>query len=407
MALNVSDITIRLGNEDDFEKVVEIMNTNFHDAPFFAWIADDPDERSKLTREFFKLHMKLGLTKGTVNIAECADQGVVGAAIWSPKGTLDAVANSEIQQFAGAYAPRFQLLVDTFQEHYPPATTFEHLMWISVHPAVHGRGVGGKLLSYRLDELDRLGKPAYLEATTRLSARGAYERAGFQPIGEPIRLPRGVTGFPMWRNPRGPSDAPAAYRLEGDHETDKMTHFGGYRWWILDIRDGKALLLCDQVAEKRNYHERHEATTWADCSLRRYLNETFYTTFSEADRSRILETRLSNMNNPWFGTNGGRDTTDKIFILSIDEAVKYLGDSGQYKNKSPNSRYFINDDFNDVRKSVSSDSLPSSWWLRSPGNNPDFASCVTVEGRIAVSGDFVNRDYFFVGGFRPAIWISM
>jgi len=141
--------------------------------------------------------------------------------------------------------------------------------------------------------------------------------------------------------------------------------------------------------------------------LRHYMNNEFYNTFSDADKSRILETKLSNMNNPWFGTNGGRDTEDKIFILSIDEAVRYLGDSGQFKNKNPDSKFFINDSFNGIRKAASDDDLPSSWWLRTPGNNPNFASCVTIEGRIAVSGDFVNRDYFFIGGFRPAMWIQL
>jgi len=285
---------------------------------------------------------------------------------------------------------------------------YEHLVVISVHPKAHGRGAGGKLLSHRLNELDKIGMPAYLEATTRQSARGAYERAGFQPVGDPIRLPRGVQGFPMWRNPVEPGVKPAAYTLEDDHHgTDKVMLFGGYRWWILSSRDGRALLLCDHVIEKKCYHDKYEPVTWADCTLRSYMNETFYNTFSEEDKARIQETNLSNTYNPWFGTNGGRDTKDKIFILGIKDLVTYLGDSGQYKNKNPDSKFFINDRFNGIRKAVSDDNLPSSWWLRTPGSNPSFASCVTIEGRIAVSGDFVNRDYFFVGGFRPAMWISL
>ena len=407
MSVNVSDITIRTANEGDITTVVELMNSNFPDTPFFQWTIESPEQRAQVTKEFFKVHMDLGLKKGTVNIAECKDMGVVGAAIWCPKGALDTEANSRLQKSAGKHAPRFQLLIDTFQEHYPPAATFEHLMWISVDPNCHGRGVGGKLLRHRLNELDQKGIPAYLEATTRQSARGAYERAGFQPIGDPIRLPRGVEAFPMWRPPQLQDKTPVAFDIEDINDTTKTMFFGGHRWWVLDVTDGKALLLCDHVVEKKSYHDNYEPVTWADCALRRHLNDSFFNAFNETDKTRILDTLVSNANNPWFGTNGGRDTTDKVFILSIEEVVKYLGDSGQCKNKNPDSNFFINDKFNNVRKSVSDDNLPSSWWLRSPGSNPGFAACVTIEGRITVSGDFVNRDYFFAGGYRPAMWISI
>ena len=406
MSEKLSDLTIRLANESDTEAVVEIMTINFQDAEFVSWVAEDPNERKRVLKDYFRLLMRVGLNKGTINIAECEDLGILGAAIWSPKGSMSEEDDIELMRFTGEHAPRFQMLGDTLAEHYPP-TMYEHLIVISVHPKAQGRGAGGKLLSHRLNELDKMGMPAYLEATTRQSARGAYERAGFQPVGDPIRLPRGVQGFPMWRYPREPGDAPVAYTLDDEHDSGKIMQFGGHRWWVLSERDNKALLLCDHVLEKHCYHDKHEAVTWADCSLRHYMNNDFYNTFNAADKSRILETKLSNMNNPWFGTNGGRDTEDKIFILSIEEAALYLGDSGQFKNKNPDSKFFINDSFNGIRKAVSDDNLPSSWWLRTPGNDPRFASCVTIEGRIAVSGDFVNRDYFFIGGFRPAMWISL
>ncbi|MDR2577884.1 MAG: GNAT family N-acetyltransferase [Chitinispirillales bacterium] len=406
MAVKASDITIRPGNESDCEPVVALLNTNFRDTPFFTWAVDDPDERSKVASGFYRLHMKLGLKKGTVHIAENSNKQMVGAAIWSPNNSLDDEAYNEIQGFAGVHTPRIQLLIDTLRKSYPPVDRYEHLMWISIHPAAHGGGVGSKLINHRLSELDKMGVPAYLEATTRLAGLGIYERMGFLLAGAPIRLPGGLQWFPMWRSVRKPSVAPAANELGGDgHETDKMMQFGGRNWRVLDVQDGKALLLSERVMEMRRYHEKYEDTTWADCTLRQYLNETFYNTFSEADRSRILETQLSNKNNPWFGTNGGRDTADKIFLLSVEEAVKYLGDSGACKNRNPNAKYAINDDFNDARRAISSDSQSVSWWLRSPGLSPDFASAVTEEGFLGICGDFVNRGS--VVGYRPAMWVSV
>ena len=59
-----------------------------------------------------------------------------------------------------------------------------------------------------------------------------------------------------------------------------------------------------------------------------YLNGEFYNRFSENEKARIAETRVITNNNPWRqNINGGEDTTDKIFLLSIEEVVEHLGDS--------------------------------------------------------------------------------
>ena len=51
--------------------------------------------------------------------------------------------------------------------------------------------------------------------------------------------------------------------------------------------------------------------------------------------------------------------------------------------------------------------VASGWWLRTAGNNPSLAVNVSSDGRIAVSGDFVNRCNETHGGLRPALWLQL
>ena len=73
------------------------------------------------------------------------------------------------------------------------------------------------------------------------------------------------------------------------------------------------------------YNEEWTDVTWETCTLRTWLNEDFYTTaFSKKERGYIAETLVKNEDNPEYGTVGGNDTRDKVFLLSIGEATTYF-----------------------------------------------------------------------------------
>jgi len=122
---------------------------------------------------------------------------------------------------------------------------------------------------------------------------------------------------------------------------DKI-NFNKFKWLVLDIKDGKALIITEGIIEHRRYHDAYKEITWAECSLRKYLNGEFYDRFSAADQSRIIPAINKNHDNQWYGTKGGEDTKDKIFLLSLEEvSCKYFGDSSS-KLYSPrkNQRYW-------------------------------------------------------------------
>ena len=182
--------------------------------------------------------------------------------------------------------------------------------------------------------------------------------------------------------------------------------FGAYKWVVLDIQNDKALIITKEPVILKPYHDQRTEVTWENCTLRQYLNGEFFDRFRIMEKPRIAETCLRNADNQWFGTPGGNDTTDKIFILSLEEVVKYFGDSGQLLNGNPNHIDQIFDKYNFARKATYKLVGVVMWWLRSPGGAGNRAAIVGGDGRILVNG--ANLD--FVWGLRcvrPSLWLTL
>ena len=79
--------------------------------------------------------------------------------------------------------------------------------------------------------------------------------------------------------------------------------FAGYDWLVLEQRDGKTLLLMKEVLkDTRQYNSSLVETDWENCSLRVWLNGSFYQSLPEADRALIVETTLTNGDNAEYST---------------------------------------------------------------------------------------------------------
>jgi hypothetical protein len=179
--------------------------------------------------------------------------------------------------------------------------------------------------------------------------------------------------------------------------------FGKYEWRVLNVNADNALIITEHVIEQRAYDMKAKGITWEQCGLREYLNKEFYSNvFSADEQGRVLSTCLKNEDNQWFGTKGGNDTTDKIFLLSLEEVVSFFGDSGQLRGKNPNSKYFINDRYKPTR-TAKFDGASSWWWLRSPGLYSSNAAHVYTGGSVHVCGHRVAN---VGGGVRPALFVG-
>jgi len=181
--------------------------------------------------------------------------------------------------------------------------------------------------------------------------------------------------------------------------------FGNYQWFILDIQDGKALIISKDVIDNR--------------TLREYLNSSFLQKLTAEPKVReqqnaIAETRIINSGNLWYNSNGGNDTTYKIFLLSLEEADKYFGDSGDYQNKK--RKYFKDDKFSpddngnfitnihDAERTANLKNENSWWLLRTPGSDNTKTTIVDFNGSICVDGANVSYNIF---GIRPALWLKV
>jgi len=47
--------------------------------------------------------------------------------------------------------------------------------------------------------------------------------------------------------------------------------FGEYKWVVLEVQSDKALIITDEIAEQRDYHDKNTDITWKDCEIRKYL----------------------------------------------------------------------------------------------------------------------------------------
>ncbi|MBE6874876.1 MAG: hypothetical protein E7493_13385 [Ruminococcus albus] len=152
---------------------------------------------------------------------------------------------------------------------------------------------------------------------------------------------------------------------------DEVT-FGKYDWYVIKKSDDGVTLLMQNNLMNKAYNDSYKDVTWETCTLRTYLNGEFYNSFSAEDKAKIALTHNTNPNNPGHDTNGGNDTEDYIYLLSIAEA------QGLSEAIRANG---------------------SLWWLRSPGDYSDFAAVVYGDGDVRTDGRDETNEY----GVRPAL----
>ena len=164
-------------------------------------------------------------------------------------------------------------------------------------------------------------------------------------------------------------------------------------WRVLSVDGDKALVLSDKILEKKKYNETATDVTWETCSLRSWLNGDFYNeAFSSSEKGAVLESTVSTPTNS-YGISGGNDTTDKVFVLSSEEAKKI-----EYG-------FTAIDDANRYREcDCTPISAVSNYWLRNIGYNSKKAQLLDKKGYIYTRGYPVDHSSV---GVRPAMWIDI
>jgi len=190
----------------------------------------------------------------------------------------------------------------------------------------------------------------------------------------------------------------------GSFEQDNNPDNGpeAIEWIVLDVQDGKSLLVSTCILDARKYNETYAEITWEDCSLRAWLNDAFFASvFREEEQSAILTVETDNsaaQGCSRFRTSGGNNTQDRVFLLSYAETERYF--SSEAARRCPVT------DYSAARGAHTSYShadkrLNGLWWLRSPGNAQYRVSVVYSGGALNVT--YASKES---GGVRPALWLD-
>ncbi len=195
------------------------------------------------------------------------------------------------------------------------------------------------------------------------------------------------------------------------------------KWRVLSVDGDDAFLLADQNLDAKPYNTSYTSVTWETCTLRSWLNgygasanveETDYssdnflnTAFTAEERAAILQTTVVNEDNPYYGTEGGNDTTDQVYLLSIAEASNAeYGFNSEFQTESK-TRGAKNTAYAKSQGAWTSSGTEYEgngiWWLRSPGFGSDCASGVSGDG----FGGYDLRVSIGYVAVRPALHLNL
>lgn len=174
-------------------------------------------------------------------------------------------------------------------------------------------------------------------------------------------------------------------------------------WQVLDKKDGKGLMISKYGLDCQRYHSEYEASTWENCTLRKWLNSTFINdAFTPAEQLKILDALVTENKIYIIAQCPDNDSTDKIFLLSINEVNKFFT-TCESRECEP-TLYAIARGSYSVNSNMSGDKVTCWWWLRSRGSSWHDASNVCDDGSVNDYGLSGNDFHFCV---RPALWINL
>ncbi len=220
--------------------------------------------------------------------------------------------------------------------------------------------------------------------------------------------------------PQTPINDPylAARLAELNFDADGFIYFQGSRyskegstflkfepitWRVLSVASDGIYVMSDKVLDAQPYNSSQVGVTWADCTLRTWLNTTFYNrAFSSSEKSKINTSHLVNGDNPVYGTEGGIETNDKVFVLSLTDSLNVAYGFPNNYGSSPSRTAYATQYA--TFKGCSGN--PADWWLRTPGGSSNYACVVDNYGYVDYDG-YNNNVYYPGVGVRPALKLNL
>lgn len=187
-------------------------------------------------------------------------------------------------------------------------------------------------------------------------------------------------------------------------------------WIVIADSGDRLLLLSDKVLDQKTFNDNYNAVSWETSPLRKWLNEDFYNAAFNDEEKTIIENYVTVPGDVSAGTT---EVTDKVFLLSYDEAEAYIGaEEGSAGNRlcskvTPHAInagvWYITEEYYSLfgfKDKGFSDEMVGcgNWWLRSNGKDDTRIMDVGASGIIRQTGHEAAAKQ---DGIRPAIYIRI
>lgn len=192
--------------------------------------------------------------------------------------------------------------------------------------------------------------------------------------------------------------------LFGQYETDNHPENGNepIEWIVLTVQDGKALMVSKQVLDCRAFNQSKKDIVWLSSGIREWLNGEFWNnSFTDEEKAAVLKNETSNLaeeGNPEWNPAMGSSTTDRVFLLSYQEVLRFFPEQNDRKVTGTEYARSHGARFAGITTIGIGE---TDWWLRSPGRALGEATFVNVYG------NFDTKSIDTKQGIRPAIWLDL
>lgn len=178
-------------------------------------------------------------------------------------------------------------------------------------------------------------------------------------------------------------------------------------WQVLAREGNSALLISRYGLDSKPYNEQDTDVTWEPCTLRDWLNNEFINAAFTPAQQNGIETRTVDNRQAQGASrsvDGGKNTQDKVFLLSYAEAEKYF--ANDEARKCIPTAYAVKNgtcQFDGEAKFKLNGQGCCWWWLRTHSQTSSFAACVNVDGAHGHHSKVNNSG----AAVRPALWINL
>lgn len=165
------------------------------------------------------------------------------------------------------------------------------------------------------------------------------------------------------------------------------------KWKVLEVSDDDIFVMAEQTLDCQKYDSsKYSSVTWETSTLRKWLNEQFIgQAFSAKEQKLIKQTNVTNPRNSVYSIDGGKNTTDQIYILSEEEVKNTKYGFCQITNEFSQTRNPAASDYSYSKGTHYSEFAADSrekgsyWWIRTPGQSLSRAATV-FNGKLDMEG---------------------